>query len=47
MLAGKHGRPPVLYIAIIAVLLALVFVGFWSRYHTRETPVRAPLHDAK
>jgi uncharacterized membrane protein YhhN len=47
MIAGRHRCPPVLYVAVIAVVVALVLVGFWSRYHTHEVPVRTPLHDPK
>ncbi|HEX6503644.1 MAG TPA: hypothetical protein VF011_10360 [Terriglobales bacterium] len=47
MLAGKYKCPPILYIAVIVVVLSLVFLGVWSRYHTHEAPVTAPLHDQK
>ena len=47
MIAGKHKCPPVLYVAIAALVMALIFVGFWSRYHLHEGPVRTPLHDQR
>jgi hypothetical protein len=47
MLAGKFKCPPILYIAAAAVLVVIIFLGAWSRYHTRQTPATVPLHDRK
>ncbi len=47
MLAGRHGCPPVLYLAIAIVVVAVVLVGAWSRYHAHQATVRPPLHEQK
>jgi hypothetical protein len=47
MLAGKFKCPPVFYLAVIAVVVALVCLGVWSRYHTQVAPASVPLHDHK
>jgi hypothetical protein len=47
MLAGKFKCPPVFYIAVIAVVVALVCLGVWSRSHRQEPPATVPLHDQK
>jgi hypothetical protein len=47
MLAGRFKCSPVLYIAIIAVFVALVCLGTWSRYHKQLAPPTVPLHDQK
>ncbi len=47
MLAGKFKCPPVFYLAVIAVVVALVCLGVWSRYHLQDRPATVPLHDQK
>ena len=47
MLAGKFKCPPILYIAVIAVVVVLVFLGTWSRYHKQVAPATVPLHDQR
>ncbi len=47
MLAGRYGRSPVLYFAIVIVVVALVCLGVWSRYHTHQATERIPVHEQK
>ncbi len=47
VLAGRHGHPPILYLAIAAIVLALILAGTWSRYHTRQSTVPVPLRDQR
>jgi hypothetical protein len=47
MLAGKHKCPPVFYIAVIALVVALACLGMWARYHRQEPPATVPFHDQK
>jgi hypothetical protein len=47
MLAGRFKCPLVLYVAVIAVVVALACLGIWSKYHRQEPPATVPLHDQK
>ena len=47
MLAGRYRCPPILYVAIAVLLVALVLIGAWSKYHVHGTPVTPPLHEQK
>lgn len=47
MLAGKYKCPPVFYIAVIALVVALACLGMWARYHRQEPPATVPFHDQK
>ncbi|HVO64217.1 MAG TPA: hypothetical protein VMT53_25070 [Terriglobales bacterium] len=47
MLAGRFKCPPIFYIAVIAVAVALICLGAWSRYHKQVAPATVPLHDQR
>lgn len=47
MLAGKFKCPPIFYIAVIAVIVALACLGIWSRYYRQVPPASVPLHDQR